>query len=641
MRRTISTSVPSECRRCGFSRVELTVVTAVVLLLIAFIVPWVLNARERSKQITCQFRMGNLAKALSAYENSNGTLPPAATWDTSALHSLTLNESKRWDLFIGKNWAVELLPYLGRTEIFNRFDENLPMCSDENRAIRDVSLAEMTCPADKFNRVDNRFNYEPVNSQGVEFGRGNYAINGGTNSFYTSPGSTRTPTGDHAHLHIDVEQRKFEYWGNGIAGFNKAFKSGEFANGKSSLVAFNEVRAGIDPIDIRGCWALGHIGASVTWGHGINGDAYCPNNLWARSDDIQGGGELNEKYGPEKLIELGMPCVSYIDKNLNATSRSSHVGGVNTAFLDGAVRFVSNDIDPTLWHFLHSREIPEDQFHAEISDAIKWQGSNQEASPPALQKVPVKQDELVNSIGMQFVRIPAGKFTMGVPDVGNNVDTPPETPAHEVQITHDYFLGMTEVTVGQFQAFFREANTHPETIESLPNMPVVDVTWNEAQEFCTRLSALPAERSAGRTYRLPTEAEWEYACRDTTSKAYSRSRRRAADVQSGETAGIASSLPLTSVASYSANSLGLHDMRGNAWEWCSDWFDRDYYTRSPVEDPAGPQNGYAKVVRGGDWIYVGERCFINYPILPPWKSSPFIGFRVVCVLVTPPDSEGE
>ena len=73
-------------------------------------------------------------------------------------------------------------------------------------------------------------------------------------------------------------------------------------------------------------------------------------------------------------------------------------------------------------------------------------------------------------------------------------------------------------------------------------------------------------------------------------------------------------------------------MRGNVWEWTNDWFDRDYYKWSPVKDPAGPADGYVKVVRGGDWIFVGEGCFINYPPLLPWKASKFIGFRVVYVM---------
>ena len=78
-------------------------------------------------------------------------------------------------------------------------------------------------------------------------------------------------------------------------------------------------------------------------------------------------------------------------------------------------------------------------------------------------------------------------------------------------------------------------------------------------------------------------------------------------------------------------------MRGNVWEWCSDWFDRAYYRRSPKSDPQGPASGYLKVVRGGDWVFVGEICSINYPLMSPWQSSAYVGFRVVCEVA--PDAD--
>ncbi|HWL10385.1 MAG TPA: SUMF1/EgtB/PvdO family nonheme iron enzyme [Planctomicrobium sp.] len=616
--------------RSGLSRLEVTVGLLVAILLIGLAAPWVLHAREVSRRHQCTVRMARLAQALTAYEQEQGTFPAAAHWDTSALNTLALQESTRWDQFIGKNWAIELAPYLGHADLLMNYDDSQPICSEQNRPIREARVDAWICPVDEFNRDDNRFQFEPISDQVLEFARGNYALNGGTHAFHTSAGSTKTPTGDRAHLRIDGERREFEYWGNGIAGFNKAFGQNDFINGRSTLIAFNEIRAGIDPIDIRGCWALGHIAGSVTWGHGINGDAFGPNNPWARSDDIQGGGALNEKYGPDKLIELGMPCVSYIDKNQNAASRSRHVGGVNAAFLDGSVRFVSDKIDPSVWHYLHSRETPSKEFHQQANQLVYWPGSFQEAPPP-FRGVAVQESTLTNSLGMAFVKISAGEFQMGVPDRGNDRDTPPETPPHPVRITFDYFLGTTEVTQGQFQRVMPPDEPASNDPASAQNKPAVNVTWYDAQTFCERLSALPEEKAAGRTYRLPTEAEWEYACRARTSEPYLWNSQRSVSDASGETAGISPALPLTTVASYPSNSLGLFDMRGNAWEWCSDWFDRDYYQRSRHDDPNGPLDGYAKVIRGGDWIYVGEGCFINYPILAPWKSSPFIGFRVVCV----------
>ncbi|QDU37463.1 Serine/threonine-protein kinase pkn1 [Maioricimonas rarisocia] len=619
----------SSCRnRTGVTRTEVAVAVLVLLALVGMSFPWLLEAREISRQNTCATRMSNLTRALVDYEQRTGHFPPAAKWSTSSMRSLALHESRRWDLFIEANWAIELLPGVGRDDLHDQFDDSTSVGADENRPLREAFLPEMTCPSDEFNHEENMFVYEPVQGLVREFARGNYAINAGTHSFYTSEGSTKTPTGDHARLHMDGDQREFQYWGNGIAGFNKTFRSDELVNGTSTLVAFNEIRAGIDPIDIRGCWALGHIAASATWGHGINGDAYCPNPRRARSDDIQGGPALNEKYGSEQLIEMGMPCVSYIDKNQNAASRSRHPGGVNTAFLDGSVRFVSNHIDPSVWHYLHSRETPRNAFHREVTELVDWPGSTTEAAPPRTGGKTVSAKRLTNSLGMEFARIPAGEFVMGVPDLRNDHDTPPETPPHPVRITDDYLLGTTEVTLGQYQSVMAPLKPVP---EGQNDIPVVDVTWFEAATFCKRLSALPSEKAAGRRYRLPTEAEWEYACREATSEPYDWPVNRAEHDHSGDAAGIEPPLPLTPVSSYSPNGLGLYDMRGNAWEWCADWFDRDYYTRSRLESPAGPDFGYARVIRGGDWIYVGEGCFINYPVLAPWKSSPYVGFRVVCV----------
>jgi prepilin-type processing-associated H-X9-DG protein len=450
-------------------------------------------------------------------------------------------------------------------------------------------------------------------------------------SFHTSEGSTSTPTGDHANLKIDAANRTFAYWGNGIAGINQSFQLKDFTNGSTNLVAFNEIRAGVSADDILGSWALGHIATSVTWGHGVNGDAYGPNILWARSDDIQGCATLHHTIGTEELSRLEMPCVSYLDENQNAGSRSRHAGGVNAAFLDGSVRFISNNIDPSLWHVIHSRETPGDVLFKDFDAELQWAGSVVDAQHS--KRTAPAEAELTNSIGIKFVAVPLGKFTMGVPDVGNSTDTPSETPPHEVEITKPFLMAVTEVTDEQYRLIMETESfsTNEETVSGeRVQLPIVDISWNDAAEFCRKLESIEAEKSAGRKYRLPTEAEWEYACRCGSSEPHRFSWSRNPNDNSGEAAGIQPALPLSLVASFPPNAFGLHDMRGNAWEWCSDWFDRDYYSRSPAVDPEGPDHGYIKVVRGSDWVYVGEGCFINYPMLAPWKKSPVTSFRVIC-----------
>jgi len=231
---------------------------------------------------------------------------------------------------------------------------------------------------------------------------------------------------------------------------------------------------------------------------------------------------------------------------------------------------------------------------------------------------------------------------MGVADKGNDKSPPQDSPAHLVRITRPFWIGTFEVTRGQFSRIMVDAlgeqvesQNGESEIESAEHaeFPVTGVKWDEAVEFCRRLSARPEERQAGLHYRLPTEAEWEYACRGGKSTPYSWIQNRRAGDESGEAAGILPPLPLMTVGSYPPNEFGLCDMRGNAWEWTADWLDRDYYLRSPIEDPRGPARGQIKVVRGGDWKFVGEDCQIEYSAMPPWKANPIVGFRVVAELI--------
>ena len=171
------------------------------------------------------------------------------------------------------------------------------------------------------------------------------------------------PAGSHAPVRTaqfvyDHKTRQLQFWGNGIAGFNKCFSLKDFNNGLSTLAAVEELRAGIDPADPRGVWALGQIGGSVTWAHGANGDDGGPNCQNPDADDVLHGDELVAKFGVERLLDLGMPICDHCKQNLQATSRSLHPGCVNVLFLDGSVRAVGNGVDLGLWHVMHSRDTP-------------------------------------------------------------------------------------------------------------------------------------------------------------------------------------------------------------------------------------------------------------------------------------------
>ena len=225
----------------------------------------------------------------------------------------------------------------------------------------------------------------------------------------------------------------------------------------------------------------------------------------------------------------------------------------------------------------------------------------------------------VNSIGLCLVMIPAGTFVMGSPESEQDgYDF--ERPQHAVKITRPFRMGATEVTQAQY---LRIMEVNPAEVKDL-SRPVAVVSWMDAVEFCRRLSALPEEKSAGNVYRLPTEAEWEYACRAGTASAYSFGEDRSR---------------LTEYAWFNQqdgpsgkkkpNPWGLYDMHGNQTEWCQDWYGE--YPGTAVTDPTGPASGTHRVVRGGSWVCDASGCrsaarYINC-------AQPGAGFRVVC---TPP-----
>ncbi len=252
---------------------------------------------------------------------------------------------------------------------------------------------------------------------------------------------------------------------------------------------------------------------------------------------------------------------------------------------------------------------------------------------------------LTNSIGMEFVLIRPGVFWMGSPH-GEHGRYADEGPRHRVRITRPFYLGRYQVTQEQYQRVLKQApsNFRPDNGVAVvagldtSRFPVESVSWLDAVAFCAALAALPEEKKAGRAYRLPTEAEWEYACRAGTASSapfhhgYSLSSRQA-NFDGTTPYGRARRGPNLRrpcpVGSYRPNAWGLYDMHGNVWEWCHDWFDEDYYQVSPEEDPPGPDTGESRVLRGGSFYYIGSSCraAIRFGRRPGARSS-LDGFRV-------------
>jgi formylglycine-generating enzyme required for sulfatase activity len=280
---------------------------------------------------------------------------------------------------------------------------------------------------------------------------------------------------------------------------------------------------------------------------------------------------------------------------------------------------------------------------ADPSDEANRTATAQEGVVPANEPRSIAGRKLVeNSIGMKFVRIPKGTFLMGSPpdEVGSSDDE----RQHEVTLTRDFYLGVYEVTQAQYKkvmgknpSYFtgdKVAERHPQTgrfvkdVDSA-NHPVENVSHDDAVEFCRRLSELPDEKAAGRRYRVPTEAEWEYACRAGSNTAFSFGNE-SADLGSHAWYEANSNEMTHAVGGKKPNAFGLYDMHGNVWEWCSDWYDEKYYASSPGTDPKGPDSGSFRVLRGGSWVSVPSnvRCACRYDHAPGRRSS-YNGIRVV------------
>jgi eukaryotic-like serine/threonine-protein kinase len=227
--------------------------------------------------------------------------------------------------------------------------------------------------------------------------------------------------------------------------------------------------------------------------------------------------------------------------------------------------------------------------------------------------------EMKNSVGMSFRLVPPGEFVMG-----SNDDPKPITselwPKHRVRITRPFYLGTYEVTKSEYQYRMRQGAEEP----------VTGLIWKRVTEYCRKLSDLPEEKAAGRVYWLPTEAQWEYACRAGTTTKYCFGDR---DEELAQYAWFGEGwyAPAHPVGKKKPNAWGLFDMHGNVWELCADWCSGSYYDNSPLEDPSGPRTAEYRVIRGGNCVHSpSHTCSADRGRFVPGNSE--MGFRLACVL---------
>jgi formylglycine-generating enzyme required for sulfatase activity len=205
---------------------------------------------------------------------------------------------------------------------------------------------------------------------------------------------------------------------------------------------------------------------------------------------------------------------------------------------------------------------------------------------------------MTNSIGMKLTWIPPGTFQMGSIYFDNS-------KPHPVKITKGFDMGVYEVTQEQYQ---KVMGTNPSHFTGEDNLPVETVSWDNALEFCKKLS-----QKEGKTYRLPTEAEWEYACRAGTTTQFSFGDDES---QLGDYAWYDknSGKKTHPVGTKKPNAWGLYDMHGNVWEWCQDWYAKDWYSKGPTENPLNERYGDKKfrVISGGGWYGDSYDCRVSY-----------------------------
>lgn len=212
-----------------------------------------------------------------------------------------------------------------------------------------------------------------------------------------------------------------------------------------------------------------------------------------------------------------------------------------------------------------------------------------------LVKLSVEKQIIVNDAKFDFVLIPAGEFNMG--SALNQSNRLEDETMHHVKISKPFYLSKTEITQMQYENIAGNHNTWFKR----PNLPV-SVQWNEATRFCT----LFAEKTRVRS-RLPTEAEWEFACRAGSEASYSFGDNEEG-LQDYCWYRFTAENEFHPVGKLRPNKFGLYDMHGNFWEWCSDWYDSNYYSNSPIQNPTGPKIGVEHVYRGGAWNVNNWRC---------------------------------
>jgi prepilin-type N-terminal cleavage/methylation domain-containing protein/prepilin-type processing-associated H-X9-DG protein len=339
---------PLRPRRSGFTLIELLVVIAIIAILIGLLLPAVQKVREAAARIKCANNMKQIGIAAHAYHDTNGTLPPSVLMHRAVSNPADYNQN------FGPNWAILLLPQLEQGPLYNQqatsivnYQQNInnaAVTPDQNwRNIRGTILSVMQCPSDTGGGTF-------CNRAGGGWARGNYGANAGPGMFWigANEGAITQTNG----LMVESTWGISGYYASNVSGLtgggafsvNYGQRLNTFTDGTSATVLVDELRIGPSDNDIRGTWAMGQAGASISAANGRL-DTPSPNVSLSGYDDIQGGDDR-----PDIGMGACGGCGSW-----QVTAKSRHTGGVNTLLSDGSVRFVRNAVDSRTWFLMHSR----------------------------------------------------------------------------------------------------------------------------------------------------------------------------------------------------------------------------------------------------------------------------------------------
>lgn len=355
----------------GFTLLETLVVLGLVSILATLALVGIQQAREASRRMQCSSNLRQVGIALAAYHDLHNVLPPAVVWSPPGeplgrgrLPIGVIDRVARYgeiesDTIYG-NWVMMILPHLEQLGVYRRFNFSRPVSHPDNAMARAAEVAVLKCTSDSYNDVDNHF------ARGLAAGltenlyaRGNYALNCGPDGNCAGMGTKDQPCINGFFVHgTDLLKNNDQVWGSGLGGVNKSFNYSDVIDGLSNTIVVDEIRAGLDPLDPRGVWALGQVGSSMIARHGTYAKSGRPNPCDHSGEEFIGCDALTRKLNGSELSTECMACLTGYagsEYNVEIGARSRHAGGINVLSADGASYFLLNGIDSRVWQALHTR----------------------------------------------------------------------------------------------------------------------------------------------------------------------------------------------------------------------------------------------------------------------------------------------